>query len=103
MVQAAEVTTEQVHAMSVEQAVSAVHQRVIRWQPGQQGPKSRTLKKPSHFNCKNCSYEHAPMKCPAFGKECQKCGKINHCQNRCKQMIVQQVQSSESDNEFEVK
>ena len=42
------------------------------------------------------------MKCPAFGKDCHKCGRLNHFQNRCKQMNVQQVQSSESDNEFEV-
>ena len=42
------------------------------------------------------------MKCPAYGKECNKCGRLNHFQNRCKQNNVQQVQSSESDNEFEV-
>ena len=42
------------------------------------------------------------MKCPAFGKECHKCGRLNHFQNRCRQKNVQQVQSSESDNEFEV-
>ena len=50
-----------------EQAVSAVHQRGNRGQQGQQDRKSRdTLKNPSYFKCKNCSYEHAPMKCPAF-------------------------------------
>ena len=102
MVQAAEATTEQMHVMSGEQAVSAVHQRGNRGQQGQQGRKSRdTLKNPLYVKCKNCSYEHAPMKCPAFGKECHKCGRLNHFQKRCKQKNVQQVQSSESDNEFE--
>ena len=67
------------HVMSGEQAVSAVHQRGNRGQQGQQGRKSRdTLKNPSYFKCKNFSYEHAPMKCPAFGKECHKCGRLNH-------------------------
>ena len=103
MVQAAEATTEQMHVMSGEQAVSAVHQRGNRGQQGQQGRKSRDmLKNSSYIKCKNCSYEHAPMKCPAFGKECHKCGRLNHFQNRCRQKKVQQVQGSESDNEFEV-
>ena len=48
MVQAAEATTEQMHVMSGEQAVSAVHQRGNRGQQSQQGRKSRdTLKNPS--------------------------------------------------------
>ena len=103
MVQAAEATTEQMHVMSGEQAVSAVHQRGNRGQQGQQGHKSRDmLKNSSYIKCKNCSYEHAPMKCPAFGKECHRCGRLNHFQNRCRQKNVQQVHGSESDNEFEV-
>ena len=103
MVQAAEATTEQMHVMSGEQAVSAVHQRGNRGQQGQQDHKSRDmLKNSSYIKCKNCSYEHAPMKCPAFGKECHRCGRLNHFQNRCRQKNVQQVQGSESDNEFEV-
>ena len=42
------------------------------------------------------------MKCPAFGKECHKCGRLNHFKNRCRQKNVQQVLSPESENEFEV-
>ena len=42
------------------------------------------------------------MKCPAFGKECHECGRLNHFQNRCKRNNVQKLQrSAESDNEFE--
>ena len=96
MVQAAEATTDQMHVMSDEQAAGAIHQRGHRGQQGQQGRKSRdTLNIPSYFKCKNCSYENAPMKCPKYGKECHKCGKLNHFQSRCKQKNVQQVQSSE--------
>ena len=74
MVQAAEPTTEQMHVMSSEQAVSAVHPRGNRGHQDQQGCKSRgTLNNHSNFKCKNISYEHAPKKCPAFGKECHTC------------------------------
>ena len=53
MVQAAEATTEQMHVMSGDQAVSAVHQRGNREQQGQQARKSRdTLKNQSHFKSK---------------------------------------------------
>ena len=42
------------------------------------------------------------MKWPVCGKECNECGRLNHFQNRCKRNNVQQLQRSESDNEFEV-
>ena len=96
MVQAAVATTEQMHVVSGEQAVSAVYQRGNRGLQAQQGRKSReTLKNPSYFKCKNCSYDHAPIKCPAFRKECHKCGKLKYFKNRCKKANVQQVQSLE--------
>ena len=31
--------------------------------------------------CKYCGLQHLPRKCPAFGKNCQKCEKINHFKN----------------------
>lgn len=30
------------------------------------------------FLCKKCGYSHRRVKCPAFGKTCNKCGKLNH-------------------------
>ncbi|XP_012566138.1 uncharacterized protein LOC105850199 [Hydra vulgaris] len=38
--------------------------------------KERTIK------CKYCGLQHPPRKCPAFGKSCKKCGKLNHFKKR---------------------
>ncbi|XP_013395965.1 uncharacterized protein LOC106163040 [Lingula anatina] len=34
--------------------------------------------------CRNCSSSHAKGKCPAYGKSCHKCGKLNHFQVACR-------------------
>ena len=31
--------------------------------------------------CKYCGIQHLPQKYPAFGKNCKKCGKLNHFKN----------------------
>ena len=33
--------------------------------------------------CKNCGYEHAHKRCPAFNKRCNGCGKWNHFESVC--------------------
>lgn len=30
------------------------------------------------FDCTRCGTRHGPRKCPAYGKKCKKCGKLNH-------------------------
>ena len=41
-------------------------------------------KKPAtEYKC--FSYENASKHCPAYGKECRKCGKTNHFQGECRQ------------------
>ena len=52
--------------------------------------KAQTLK----YACKFCGYKHAATKnnCLAFGKECKKCGLLNHFAKCCrKKMQVQRV------------
>ena len=41
--------------------------------------------KPDIQNCKNCGGNHAPKQksCPAFGKKCLYCGKLNHFEKVC--------------------
>ena len=34
-------------------------------------------------NCRFCPYSHPKGKCPAFGKRCNNCKKMNHFANRC--------------------
>ena len=81
MVQAAEVTADQMHVMSGEQTVSAVETQYGRGQgrKGHQGHKQfrHPVKKPQEGDCKPgaqckyCPYEHAPKSCPAYGKQCR--------------------------------
>ena len=53
--------------------------------------------------CKFCSYEHAPKQCPAYGKECRKCGKMNHFQSKCQQhRYVEQVQAAVCSSEWNI-
>jgi hypothetical protein len=35
-------------------------------------------------SCEYCGKSHMPKSCPAFGKECRKCGRPNHFQAVCK-------------------
>ena len=58
-------------------------------------------------NCKYCGGEHEYGKCPAYGRQCNKCGKYNHfaavCQSKSVQKLDQvkqeqrEVSSSSSD------
>ncbi|RVE53118.1 hypothetical protein evm_002215 [Chilo suppressalis] len=45
---------------------------------------SQQQKKRNGFICKNCGYSHDRYKCPAFGKNCLKCGKRNHFSTKCR-------------------
>ncbi|XP_047135337.1 uncharacterized protein LOC124812559 [Hydra vulgaris] len=57
--------------------------------------KERTIK------CKYCGLQHPPRKCPAFGKSCKKCGKLNHFKNVCTanikyEKIVEEVENDDA-------
>jgi len=43
-------------------------------------------------NCKYCTYNHVRGRCPAFGKQCKRCGGINHFQKACNMKTVNAVQ-----------
>lgn len=36
------------------------------------------------YSCKRCGRKHLPRSCPAFGRECRKCGAIGHFSNMCR-------------------
>ena len=38
----------------------------------------------SNDGCRYCGKCHPPKQCPAWGKECRKCGKKNHFENKCR-------------------
>ena len=38
----------------------------------------------SKIDCRFCGHNHKKRDCPAFGKECNKCGRKNHFSKMCK-------------------
>ena len=51
--------------------------------------------------CKKCGRSHPPRQCPAYGKTCLKCKKLNHFANMCKSKMVKEVAEDEnSDKSF---
>ncbi|XP_076241292.1 uncharacterized protein LOC143183574 [Calliopsis andreniformis] len=39
-------------------------------------------------NCKRCGNDHSVDKCPALGKQCQRCNDLNHFSRRCPLIFV---------------
>lgn len=48
-----------------------------------------TIQKKRSGKCEYCGWEHAPQKCPAYGKRCKQCGKKNHFERVCRQKQTQ--------------
>ena len=45
--------------------------------------------RPSRFaNCRNCGSKHQPRQCPAYGKTCYKCEKLNHFAALCRSTLI---------------
>ena len=58
---------------------------------------------PCKKTCFYCGTIHGPRQCPAYGKQCHKCGKRNHFATVCQRRKINEViveQPSESDEEF---
>jgi len=45
-------------------------------------------------NCKYCTKEHKAGNCPAYGKACRKCGKLNHFAVCCRSKPIKQADTS---------
>ena len=49
------------------------------------------------FNCGNCGTRHAIRECPAYGKKCHNCQRLNHFQKMCRSRKVQVIQHQNED------
>ena len=60
--------------------------------------RTRDADPPSKSMCKNCGFQHLKKQCPAFGKQCRKCNKLNHFAKCCRgaKRKVEAVEQSES-------
>ena len=47
------------------------------------------------INCSRCGFTHARKRCPAYGKQCRKCHKLNHFAKVCKNNIVAAIDSKQ--------
>ncbi|KAK0132248.1 hypothetical protein N1851_032926 [Merluccius polli] len=53
--------------------------------------------KASMFDCKRCGVEHAARNCPAYGKQCKNCEKMNHFAKMCRSRKVHAVDDDVTD------
>ncbi|KAJ8341966.1 hypothetical protein SKAU_G00129500 [Synaphobranchus kaupii] len=75
---------------------------------GKRAPSKRKEQKPTQSTahdskgCERCGNRHMPKQCPAFGKDCRKCGGRNHfakcCFSKKKVQLVEQLSDSEEDD-----
>lgn len=89
LIRASEVTKAQLQTLNNEKAISVVAD--VR-------PKSESqpVPAPRKVKCKYCTYEHMRGKCPAYGKECRKCKKLNHFAKACESKEVNAMTTSDS-------
>ena len=62
--------------------------------------RQKMTKSGSPNSCKRCGTVHAPRKCPAFGKICQKCKNRNHFASQCLSKNVHFVESDQAAQPF---
>ena len=79
------------------------------WRPvGQMNTNVRKRQSNRDHRCSKCNYKHAGRPCPAKGKQCRKCRKLNHFASCCKTKIYvkeltqQQSQYSVNNNDREL-
>ena len=111
---AAETSETQLKCLAEEKPVDFVQKRGNlrpRHKTAKHGTTQPTQKKqtsketPSQtYKCKKCGYTHEKMKCPAYGKKCRNCSKLNHFAKMCKKQQVHALDGNnqnDSDSEYE--
>ena len=76
-----------VNSNSEDARVCAVAERVGRRKSQE---RSFTLHGPVNSECRFCGRRHAQGKCPAWGKKCNRCGRVNHFAIRCRAVSAAQ-------------
>lgn len=52
------------------------------------------------YHCLKCNREHGPRQCPAFGKTCSKCHKMNHFAQGCKNKTLNLIDVNDCNNDL---
>jgi PHP family Zn ribbon phosphoesterase len=72
---------------------------VVKQKSNQKTQKEATTKKNEIFKCKRCETKHQAKECPAYGKKCRKCGKLNNFQIACKTKQVHNIDQDENEEQ----
>ena len=80
---AAELVDQQ--SKSISSAYSESHEvNYVKHKPKRKYPQPQSREqKGSQSNCKYCKQMHRKRECPAYGVQCNKCGKMNHFAKAC--------------------
>ena len=84
--QAAEATQSQLKQMQNLHEVNAVGKKKEKFFRKKQEEKKKSANgSTQQIDCKFCGRKHVPdrSKCPAYGQQCNKCGKSNHFAAKC--------------------
>lgn len=78
----------EVHCERTRQMQAGINQvdairRPAKYSAPQRQQQQRTKQQPQQVQCKYCGYSHQKGHCPAFGKKCSKCAKLNHFAKVC--------------------
>ncbi|XP_024889360.1 uncharacterized protein LOC112465838 [Temnothorax curvispinosus] len=99
---AAEVSKDQAKSLQGDKAeIDSIRKKVQ-----QKSSKFKGKDAATKFDCRRCGTNHGPRECPAYGKKCKKCGKLNHYAIGCKVKKIKElteqtnVQSESKDSSF---
>lgn len=80
---------------NLHQSTSEVHRLRVVPQNHNRSTQGNNEEKTENFKCRRCNTIHGPRQCPAYGKKCAKCSKLNHFMACCRvQPRQQSVQSN---------
>ena len=99
--------------VSHRETVNSVKSRKTQSSRDSEKHEYRTGTEKQQIFCGKCGYDHVKQQCPAYGKRCNRCKKLNHFQKMCKAKTtanpkspkkrVNTVQdSSESDSDYDL-
>jgi len=100
---AKEMLKERIKTVQEEKAVEKVEKKYMtktrtKNQKVQKKPEIKEETGSEAFQCKRCNRKHGQRECPAFGRRCNRCRKLNHFEAACRVKEVQEVEDSEDED-----
>jgi hypothetical protein len=74
----------QIKTLKEEETIHALKRKSSHSKHSKQKQAPRRKKFEQKFSCGKCGTQHEKRNCPAYGKKCRKCNKLNHFQKYCR-------------------